>query len=126
MASDDLYRRLRAICLRFPEVRETLSWGNPTFKAGTKNFAILDSYRGERCLCFKATLPEQRRLCREKRFFVAPYIGRQGWTCLRLDGRVPWKRAERLVEESYRQVAPPALVEALDRRLRRRVRRDVP
>ena len=41
-----LLARIRKICLRFPEVRETVKWGPPTFEAGKKMFAVLDHYDG--------------------------------------------------------------------------------
>ena len=114
MAQDEnLYPRLRQLCLSLPEARETETFGNPTFRAGKKTFAVLDQYRGERCICFKATLAEQRRLCRDPRFFVAPYVGKHGWTCLRVRGKLRWKEVEKLLVESYHQVALKRMITAL-------------
>jgi hypothetical protein len=41
-----LLTRLRNICLRLPEVKETVKWGHPTFEAGKKMFEVLDHYQG--------------------------------------------------------------------------------
>ena len=98
----------------FPEARETTTFGNPTFQAGTKTFAVLDSYKGTRFLAFKVTLEEQDMLCQQERFFVAPYTGKNGWTCLRLDGKVDWKEVRQLLERSYRIVALKRMLAALD------------
>lgn len=110
----DVLRGVRKMALLLPETRETLTFGNPTFQARTKTFAVLDRYRGRRCLCFKAALGDQARLCRDPRFFVAPYSGKHGWTCLDVDGRFRWTQVEGLLHASYRLVAPKRLVAALD------------
>ncbi|AKJ06623.1 putative DNA-binding protein (MmcQ/YjbR family) [Archangium gephyra] len=113
--SDAHLERLRPLCLAFPEARETTTYGNPTFQAGTKSFAVLDSYKGTRCLAFKVTPEEQDLLCQQERFFVAPYTGKSGWTCLRLDGKkVDWKEVRQLLERSYRLVALKRMLAALD------------
>jgi predicted DNA-binding protein (MmcQ/YjbR family) len=49
-----LLTRLRQVCLGFPEVRETVKWGYPTFEAGKKMFAVLDHYEGRPCIAFRA------------------------------------------------------------------------
>jgi predicted DNA-binding protein (MmcQ/YjbR family) len=114
MTDATLIERLRPLCLGFPEARETTTFGNPTFQAGTKSFAVLDSYKGTRCLAFKVMPDEQDALCQQERFFAAPYSGKHGWTCLRLDGKVDWKEVRRLVERSYRLVALKRMLAALD------------
>lgn len=35
-------------------------------------------------------------------FFVPPYVGAKGWIGVRLDGRLPWKRVERLFRGAHR------------------------
>ena len=114
MTADRHLERLRDLCLAFPEARETTTFGNPTFQAGTKSFAVLDSYKGTRCLAFKVTPEEQDLLCQQERFFSAPYTGKTGWTCLRLDGKVDWKEVRQLLERSYRLVALKRMLAALD------------
>jgi predicted DNA-binding protein (MmcQ/YjbR family) len=114
MTTDRHLDRLRVFCLAFPEARETKTFGNPTFQAGTKTFAIFDSYKGTCCLAFKVTPDEQDMLCQQERFFVAPYTGKNGWTCLRLEGKVDWAEARRLIERSYRFVALKRMLAALD------------
>ena len=72
------------------------------------------SYKGTRCLAFKVTPDEQDMLCQQARFFVAPYTGKTGWTCLRLEGTVDWAEVRRLIERSYRLVALKRMLAALD------------
>ncbi len=107
-------KHLRRICLEFPESHETRTFGNPTFQVGRKTFAVLDHYSGRRCICFKATLEEQARLCRDPRFFFAPYGGQHGWTCLQLATLMDWDEVAALVEQSYRLVATKRQIRALD------------
>jgi predicted DNA-binding protein (MmcQ/YjbR family) len=54
MGESVLLARLRQVCLGFPEVRETVKWGHPTFEAGKKMFAVLDHYEGRPCIAFRA------------------------------------------------------------------------
>ena len=119
----DVLIGVRKRALRLPEARETLTFGNPTFQARTKTFAVLDRYRGRRCLCFKAALADQARLCRDVRFFIAPYGGKHGWTCLDVDGRFRFTEVEALLLESYRLVAPKRLVATLEAARPRRPKR---
>ena len=101
---DPTLDRIRTICLALPDAREEPSQGNPTFRAGKKTFALLDTVQGRRCLAFKATLEHQARLCSSARFLVAPHVGARGWTCMRLDGEVDWEQVRSLVEGSYKMV----------------------
>ncbi len=97
--------RLRKLCLAMPRTTEVRTWGHPTFRVGKKIFAVLEEYRGERCLCFKATIPAQQELIEDPRFFVAPYVGRHGWVSMRVGGAVDWREVETLILTSYRLVA---------------------
>ena len=51
--------RLRRISLALPEAEETTSFGHPTFKVGKKTFAVLEKYKGELAICFKASMENQ-------------------------------------------------------------------
>jgi predicted DNA-binding protein (MmcQ/YjbR family) len=111
---------LRAICLALPAARETVTFGHPTFQAGKKTFAVLEEYRGELCIVFKAELPVQQALIQSPRFFSAPYVGKKGWVSLRATGALDWKEIGDLVLASYRLLATPAMASALDARRRGR------
>ena len=51
----------------------------------------------------------------DPQFYVAPYIGKHGWTSLRLDGTpLEWREVEELVRESYRLVMPKRQKRALE------------
>jgi predicted DNA-binding protein (MmcQ/YjbR family) len=92
--------------LDFPEAHEVKTWGHPTFKAGTKTFAVLETYKGHLCICFKATLALQQLLVEEPRYFKTPYSGKQGWVSLIVDEPPKWTEVRQLIRESYCLVAP--------------------
>jgi predicted DNA-binding protein (MmcQ/YjbR family) len=98
---DAALRRLRRLCGRLQDATETTTFGHPTFQRKGKTFAVLDSYGGEGCVCFKAIPPVQRSLIRSRAFFPAPYGARHGWTCIRLSSKVDWRRLALLVNMSY-------------------------
>ena len=108
--------RLRKLCLALPEAYETTSFGHPTFRAGRtgkKTFAVFENYRGEDTICVKATMEDQALLVLDPRFFVAPYVGKHGWTSMRTAGAIEWDEVEDLVRESYRLVATKSMLAKL-------------
>ena len=114
-----LLARIREICLRFPEVRETVKWGHPTFEAGKKMFAVLDHYDGGPCLAFRAAPSGCKRISRTSDSSSA-YAARHGWLCLRADAPLDWREVEDLVRGSYRQVALKRMLATLEGRERAR------
>jgi predicted DNA-binding protein (MmcQ/YjbR family) len=110
-----LLTRLRQVCLCFPEVRETVKWGHPTFEAGRKIFAVLDRYEGRPCIAFRTQLEKLEELLADERFMEAPYAARHGWVCLYADGRIDWAEVEKLLLASYRLIALKRMLAALAR-----------
>jgi len=102
-----LLQNLRSICLALPKVVETVKWGHPTFEASKKIFAVLDQYHGRPCIAFRTSMEKQKRLCRDERFFPAPYAARRGWVCLDAEGKLNWSEVRDLILGSYRLVAAP-------------------
>ena len=109
----ELLARLREICLPLPECKETLTWGNPTFVAGKKQFAILDRYHERWCIAFAVSSERQRELLKRSGFFPAPYGAKYGWVCRDAEGRIGWKDMQRLLVESYRKVALKRMLDAM-------------
>ena len=105
--------RVRRICLALPEATEVITWDHPTFRTGDKIFASFGNYQGEWCVSFKTSVDEQTLLCMDDRFYVSRYVGKHGWTTLRLVGRTPWGEVERLVHGSFRRIAKKRLVALL-------------
>jgi predicted DNA-binding protein (MmcQ/YjbR family) len=105
--------RLRKICLALPRATEKEAWGDPTWRIRDKIFAMQKgNVPGHRpSLWLKARRGAQTILVDSDplRFFVPPYVGKQGWVGIWLDGPVDWKQIAGLVEESFWLVAPKRL-----------------
>jgi hypothetical protein len=107
--------RLRRICLAFPEAREKLSHGEPTWFAGTgKVFAALDDHHhgaAHLSVWLPQPLGAQEALIASDpdRFFRPPYVGSSGWVGVVLDTGPDWAVIERLVRDAYATVARPRL-----------------
>jgi hypothetical protein len=109
---------LRRICLAFPEAVEKPFGGHesPAFRVRDKLFLMLGE-SGESLTC-KAGAGDQALLVASDpdRYFVPPYVGTKGWVGVRLDDRVDWEEIAELAEDSYRLIAPRALVARLEPR----------
>jgi len=110
--------RLRAICLALPETSEKVAWGEPTWRVKGKLFAQLDNHHhgaDHLAVWLPAPLGEQESLVflDPQRFFRPPYVGSRGWVGVRIDGRPDWKLVASLIQQAYREVAPPRLREAV-------------
>jgi predicted DNA-binding protein (MmcQ/YjbR family) len=112
----DPIKRLRQICLRFPEAVERPFGGHsaPAFRVGGKLF-LMTSEDG-RSMTFKARPGLQQILVGSdaERFFVPAYVGHKGWVGARLDVDHDWDEIAELVEESYRMTAPKRLAALLE------------
>lgn len=106
--------RLRKLCLSLPESREAKTWDHINFRVADKIFAIVAGEKADDVLCVKVGKPKQKELIRDKRFTIAPYVGRFGWVNLTLT-RPNWDEITALVLLSYRLIAPKRLVRELER-----------
>ena len=117
----ELAERLRAICLKLPEVTERPSHGAPAFFVrDKKSFLQLwaDGHHDNHFPHLWCAAPPgaQAELVAgaQDRFFRPPYVGHRGWIGVRLDGDVDWAEIAELCEDAYRVVAPAKLVALLD------------
>ena len=125
MAPDPLLK-LRALCLAFPESSEKLAWGEPTFRAKDKLFAMYASAgthhgAGRPAVWIKAKPENQALVIADDptRYFKPAYVGPSGWIGVWLDKRPPWSAIQGLLEDGYRQVAPRKVLALLDGALTR-------
>jgi hypothetical protein len=107
---DQVFDRVRAMCLALPGTQEVTAWGHPNFKAGKKTFLAFEQYDGRPSVAFRVREDDVLALLADRRFFAPRF---RGWICLAVDGRVDWKELERLVMGSYRLVAPARIAIAL-------------
>ncbi|MBL8645227.1 MAG: MmcQ/YjbR family DNA-binding protein [Rhodospirillaceae bacterium] len=110
---DKVAAKLRAICLKLPEVTEGVSFGNIAFKAGKRPFVVLDRYKGVDCIFLYVDPGLRGELLRDKRFFAAPYDPREKGLCRTLSA-LDWKQMMGLILFSYRSVALARMLAALD------------
>lgn len=96
----------RAICLSFPDTKETLTWGKPHFRVGEKIFAGFGEEEGRFSIGFKLEMDHARAILRDRRFKPAPYVGHKGWVSMDVTGATDWDQVRDLVEESYELIAP--------------------
>jgi predicted DNA-binding protein (MmcQ/YjbR family) len=111
---EDALESLRQICLELPETSETVTFSNPTFRAGKKTFAVLEWHHGELSIALKSTLTGQAMLLQDPQFFRTPYIGHRGWVSLRVTKATDWNLVRDLVVDSYRLVANKRMLAVLD------------
>ena len=118
--SEQILKRLRTICMAFPEATERLSHGEPTWFVQDKKVFVSfdDHHHGADRIALTCPAPPgvQGALVDEEphRFFVPPYVGGRGWVGLRLDVDVDWDEVEGIVKDAYRQVAPKTLAAQLE------------
>lgn len=114
--------RVREICLGLPEVTERPSHGTPAFFVrGKKSFVwYWEDHHGDGITALWCAAPPgaQEEMLGEdpKRFFRPPYVGKNGWLGVRVDGRPNWDEVRAVIEEAYRTIAPKSLVAHLDNR----------
>jgi len=92
--------RLRSECADWPAVSEGLGWGNPTFKANGKAFAVLDGYKGGPCIWLRCDGAEREALLAGEGFFAAPYDRGKSAICRKLEG-IDWDELRPLLKRSY-------------------------
>ena len=100
--------RLRTICLSFPDAKETISHGAPTFWSPKRTFAVFanaaTSYHPGRHAAWVLAAPgRQERMVRTApdRFFVPPYVGVSGWIGVWLDDVCDWEELAKILESAH-------------------------
>ena len=114
--SHEALERLRSICLAYPEaVEHTGGVGTPSFTVRAKIFAMRHPQDGRSSMWCKGSPGIQTALVETdpKRYFVPPYVGHRGWVGVRIDRKPDWGVVAGLVEEAYRQIAPPRIAAKL-------------
>jgi hypothetical protein len=116
----DPLRRLRVICLTFPEVTERLSHTAPSWYVRDKKIFVTlwaDGHHDHHFPHLWCAAPPgvQHEVVQTEpdRFFRPPYVGGRGWIGVRLDGAVDWEEIAEVCRDAYRTVAPKGLVQKL-------------
>ena len=119
MPQKRMLEAIRTACLALPETRESASFGNATFQAGRRTFAVFEVYEGHPSLAIKVGCDEQHTYLDDTAFYMTPYVGQHGWVSLKLDERFDARELEILIGESYRLIANQRMMRALNGKKRR-------
>jgi predicted DNA-binding protein (MmcQ/YjbR family) len=113
--SKKITNQLRAICLALPEATEKEAWGDPTFRVRDKIFAMEKRGEGRVSVWLKAPPGFQQMIlgADPDTYFAPPYVGHKGWIGIRLDKQPNWPEVAKMIERSYRLVAPKRLASRL-------------
>jgi predicted DNA-binding protein (MmcQ/YjbR family) len=102
----DLYKRIRSICLSFPDAVETETWGKPHFRVNNKIFAGCGEEDGKIVLGFKLEMEHAKQVIKIPGFWKAPYVGHKGWVSMDVTDVKDWELVREMVLESFRLIAP--------------------
>ena len=106
---------LRVACLAYPDVREDHPWGEMAFKVREKVFVFM--HLGDETLGLSVKLPTSRdQALRIRGASPTGYgLGKHGWVSFRFDAGddVPLDALRTYIDESFRAVAPKAVVARL-------------
>ena len=92
--------KIRAALGALEGVEETATFGNPTFKAYGKAFAVLDLYRGKDCLWMLVDPVERDDRLSLPGWFASPYDPRMTALCCDLDA-IDWRRAKAWLRSAW-------------------------
>jgi predicted DNA-binding protein (MmcQ/YjbR family) len=120
-------KKIRAICLAFPDAWEKEAWGEPTFRVGERMFAVFSNDHhgdGRVAIVCKAPPGMQDDAVRgdPERYYVPPYVGGKGWLGMRLDRGLDWKIVASVLRQAYAETAAGARKTARPRRPTARTR----
>ena len=113
-------KRIRAICMTFPEAAEKLSHGSPAFfiEKGKVYAYFWHNHHGDghTTVIVKTSGREEQAMLVEMDpgfYHVPPYLGPAGWVGVELNGdATDWQRVEHRIAMSWEMVAPRRLLEA--------------
>jgi predicted DNA-binding protein (MmcQ/YjbR family) len=97
--------RLRTVALALPGAEEAIKWGHPNFLVGGKIFASFGRDGGRLTIGFKCSPLDQAERVATGRYRVAPYVGRFGWVCFDVVGRVPWREIADGIKRSHQLIS---------------------
>jgi predicted DNA-binding protein (MmcQ/YjbR family) len=112
-----VFEKLRACALRYPDVREDHPWGESAFKVKDKTFVFMGCDKTRLGLSLK--LPRSREFALECHPFTKPTpygLGKAGWVTAEFfaKDKPPLDILEAWIDESFRAIAPKKVVAAME------------
>jgi predicted DNA-binding protein (MmcQ/YjbR family) len=94
--------QIRAYCLSFPHVTETVQWGHDlVFKIAGKMFAVTALEKSPVCMSFKCTPEKFAELIERDSIIPAPYVARYHWVGLERFNALSDKELKPLLRQAY-------------------------
>ena len=112
LAMTDTDNFVRSVCLSLPETSEVETWGHPSFRAGSRTFAALETVSGRPSVAVRVEPFEVEAFESDERFFVTPY-GRGKWVSIWLDIGVEKELVREFIMRAFRLVANKRMLVAL-------------
>jgi hypothetical protein len=106
-------KKLREICLSWPETSETTQFGAPCWRAGKKSFALAYYDKERLMLAFWVGVDRQAMLTADKRYKIPQYMGHIGWMSLDVTEDCDWQEVRSLALFSYRHFALRRMIGAM-------------
>ncbi|MGH8137975.1 MAG: MmcQ/YjbR family DNA-binding protein [Steroidobacteraceae bacterium] len=112
-----ILKKLRKICLAWPETTQATQFGFPVWRAGKKTFASIhassdaggapSSARPKRRLrlYFWVGVEAQGLMTADERYEIPAYMGHNGWIALDVTDHCDWEEVRGLALQSYRHFA---------------------
>jgi predicted DNA-binding protein (MmcQ/YjbR family) len=119
MTVKQIEAKLRKTAMGYPEATEDTPWGHPAFKVRGKAFAFMSGGEKEKpdAVTLSVKLPHSRDLALDTGFAEPTHygLGKHGWVTVTITskGSVPLDIVTAWLDESYRAIAPKALVKTL-------------
>lgn len=100
--AQSVVRKMRALCLDFPEASEGSAFGSLVWRAGKKTFAWAGHDQGRMTLSFWVGVDQQGLLTGDPRYRIPAYMGHNGWISLDVSRQRDWGEIASLAMTSYR------------------------
>ncbi|WP_367319482.1 MmcQ/YjbR family DNA-binding protein [Streptomyces sp. HUAS ZL42] len=103
---------VRRIALSLPDTTEKIAWSMPTFRVAGKMFATLPE--DETSIAVRCPKEERDELvlAEPAKFWIADHEAQFAWVRARLSAIEDEQELRDILADSWRQAAPPRLVEA--------------
>ena len=107
---------IRKRAMGYPQVTEEFPWGESAFKVKGKTFVFMREEKD--AVSFSVKLPESRDFALTLPGSEPTHygMGAKGWVTLNPTKKVPTDVLYKLIDESYRAVAPKTVLKQLDQR----------
>lgn len=103
---------VRRIALSLPDTTEKVAWSMPTFRAAGKMFATLPEDETSIAVRCPKEERDELALAEPEKFWIAGHEAQFAWVRVRLAALEDEGELRDILADSWRQAAPPRLLEA--------------